>query len=173
MALPTTPQPLPPPGFDMDEINISRLAREIARDLRPLEMTLEMMKISSEQWERIQHNPIFSTRLIEEAQVWAASTKMGIRDRIATKAAAAVEELLMEAIGMVQDNDLPGVARVQALQFLAKLGQLGDGSTPKDDGSGRVQINILIGGKKVSFEKDTDPKIVEGQAELVTPGVSQ
>lgn len=149
---------------EITEVDISRLAREIARDLRPLELTLEKLSIDSEQFERIKQNPIFQARMSEEASMWAASTKANLRDRVSIKAAAAVEELLIEAVAIVQNPDIPGAARVQGLQFLAKLGQLGEGGGPTDDGSGRVTINILIGGKKLQFDKETEPKTIDGQA---------
>ena len=146
------------------EVDISRLAREIARDLRPLELTLEQMQINSEQWDRIQNNPIFHTRMIEEAQLWSASTKHNIRERVALKAAFMVEELLLDACGIVQDPAIPGAARVQALQFIGKMGHLGEGPISKDDGSGRVQINIMIGDRKLSFDKEGMPPVLEGEA---------
>lgn len=144
-----------PPARVITEVDISRLAREIARDLRPLELTLEQMRISSEQWDRIKDNPIFHTRMVEEAQMWSASTKQNVRERVALKASFMVEELLLDAVGMVQDVGLPGAARVQALQFIAKMGHLGEGPLSKDDGSGRVQINILIGDQRLQFDKET------------------
>ena len=152
----------------LTEVGISRLAREISRNLKPLAMVLEEMHITSDDWERIQDSDIFKTRLIEEAQVWAGSTKQSMRDRVATKATIMVEELLIDAVAMVKDGDLPGAARVQALQFLAKMGQLGEGPATKDDGSGRVQINILLNGQKMSFDKDQ----VERPVLDLTPEVS-
>lgn len=158
-----------PPERVITEIDISRLAREIARDLRPLELTLEQMRITSEQWDRIQNNPIFHTRMIEEAQLWSASTKQNVRERVALKASFMVEELLLDAVGMVQDVGLPGAARVQALQFIAKMGHLGEGPLSKDDGSGRVQINILIGDQKLRFDKETSSdRAKEIEGEVVT-----
>src|SRR5262245_25878314 len=100
----------------LTELDVSRLAREISRNLKPLEMVLEQLSISSEQWENIQDNQIFKQRLGEEAAIWSASTKQSIQDRVGIKAAVMVEELLLDAVGMVQNDTLPGVARVQALQ---------------------------------------------------------
>ena len=157
MALPVRPD------REITELDISRLAREIARDLRPLELTLEQMQINAEQWDRIQNNPIFHTRMVEEAQLWSASTKQNVRERVGLKAAFMVEELLLDACGIVQDMGVPGAARVQALQFLAKMAHLGEGSAVKDDGSGRVAINIFIGEKKLSYEGDSSP-LLEGEA---------
>ena len=153
------------------EVTISRLAREIARDLRPLEQILEQMRVSSDDWERIQSNEFFKTRLVEEAQIWAGSTKQTLRDRISVKAATMVEELLFDTVAMVQDAELPGAARVAALQFLGRLGQLGDNaSVTKDDGSGRVQINILLGDRKVTFDKDqAEPPMIDATPEVVAP----
>lgn len=155
---------------ELTEVDLSRLAREISRNLKPLELTLEQLQISAAQWENIQNNQIFKQRLGEEAAVWCASTKRSIQDRISTKAAVMIEELLIDAMQMAQDINLPGAARVQALQFLAKMGQLGDDATIKDDGSGRVQINILIGGKKLSYDKEnTEPTTIEGDVVEVSP----
>src|ERR1044072_2085822 len=129
------------------EGDIFRLAREIARNLKPLELVLEQKAIDSGQWGGIKTTPLFHVRLAEEAAVWPATTKDTLRNRIATKAAVAVEELLVQAIGMVADHRLGGEARVKALQFLAKIGQLDGQNMTKDDGSGRVTINILLGGE--------------------------
>jgi hypothetical protein len=153
----------------LNEVDISRLAREISRNLKPLAMVLEQLQISPDQWDKIQDNQIFKQRLVEEAAVWSASTKQSIQDRVSTKASAMVEELLLDAVRMVQDDGLPGVARVQALQFLAKMGHLGEGTMTKDDGSGRVQINILIGGKKLSYDKEAEPHTIEGDVVEVSP----
>jgi len=151
----------------LTEVDISRLAREISRNLKPLALTLDQLQISSEQWDRVQNSPIFQQRLVEEAALWSASTKKSIEDRISTKAAVMIEELLIDAVGMVQNEDLPGVARVQSLQFLASMAKLGDKAV-RDDGSGRVQININIGPRKLSFEKETtEPVTIEGSAEAV------
>lgn len=162
MALPE------PQERELTEVDISRLAREISRNLKPLELTLDQLKITSEQWARIQDNPIFTQRLGEEAAMWSASTKRSIEDRISTKAAVMVEELLIDAVGIVQNPDVPAVARIQSLNFLANMAKLGDKAV-RDDGSGRVQININIGGRKLSFEKETvEPKTIEGTAEVVS-----
>jgi hypothetical protein len=150
----------------LTEVDISRLAREISRNLKPLALTLDQLQISSDQWDRVQNNPIFQQRLVEEAAIWSASTKKSIEDRISTKAAVMIEELLIDAVGMVQNPDLPGVARVQSLQFLANMAKLGDKAI-RDDGSGRVQININIGGQRVQFDKETtEPMTIEGTAEI-------
>lgn len=160
---------LPEPVIEpLSDVGISRLAREISRNLKPLALLLEEMHVDNDQWERIQNSEIFKTRLIEEAQTWASSTSRGMRDRIATKAAVMVEELLLDAVGIVKNGDIPGAARVASLQFLAKMGQLGEAAAVKDDGSGRVQINILIGGQKMSFDKDAPTQDIID----VTPGVA-
>lgn len=159
-----------PPG-PLTEVDISRLAREIARNLKPLELVLEANAIDSDAWERIKTNDIFNIRLAEEAAVWSATTKDNLRNRIATKAAIAVEELLVQAIDMVADAKIGGEARIKALQFLAKMGQLDASSMAKDDGSGRVNINIFLGNRKLQFDKETNqPTVIEH--EPVTPEVS-
>jgi hypothetical protein len=140
---------------ELTEVDLARIAREIARDIRPLELVLQSAQVGAEQFERIKDNPIFQVHLLEEAQLWSATTKHTLRERVSVKAAAMIEELLVETVDIIRDPGIPGAARVAALQFLAKLGQLGDGTMTKDDGSGRVQINIMIGDQKLRFDKET------------------
>jgi hypothetical protein len=157
----------------LTEVDISRLARELARGLQPLEMILTHAGIDAETFTRLQDNAIFQRRMVEEAQLWSATTKQSIQDRVATKAAAMIEELLVDAVDIVQNPDIPGAARVQALQFIAKLGHLGEGTSTRDDGSGRVQINIVVGGQKISFDKETEGRVIEGEVEAMHPGISE
>ena len=157
----------------LTELDMARIAREIAREIQPLEMVLQKAGIDSEAFDRMKESPIFQTHLLEEAQIWSASTKANLRERVSIKAASMIEELLLDAVDIIRDPDIPGAARVQALQFLAKVGHLGDGPLTKDDGSGRVQINIMLGGQKLSFDKEaSEPKTIEGEA-VLTPGVSE
>ena len=156
---------------ELTERDMARIAREIARDIQPLDLLLQRAGIDSEAYERIKEHPIFQTHLLEEAQVWSATTKQNLRERVSVKAASMIEELLLDAVDIIKDPDIPGAARVQALQFLAKLGHLGEGPLTKDDGSGRVQINIMLGGNKLSFDKESsEPPILEHEP---TPGVSE
>ena len=154
------------PARELTEVDLSRLAREVARQLKPLELVLEQLQITPGQWERIQTNPIFTTRLGEEAAVWSTSTRQNIRERVGIKAAVMIEELLIEAVGIVQDPGIPGAARIQALQFLAKMGELGEKAELRDDGSGRVTININLGSEKLRFDKESEARVVD--AHLVT-----
>jgi hypothetical protein len=162
----------------LTDVDISRIAREIARDLKPLQMVLDTYNIDLDAFDRIQRSELFQQRLIEEAALWMGTTKTGLRERVSTKAAIAIDDLLLDAIDIVRDKDIPGAARVQALQFIAKLGQLGENAMTKDDGSGRVQINIMIGGKKISFDKEgTDASsntnnTIEGEVTDVTSEVT-
>lgn len=158
------PDPVIVQKSELTQVDIMRLAREVSRQLKPLEIVLEEMHITSDQFERLKDNPLFHFHLTEEAGLWAATTKENLRNRIAVKAAFAVDELMKEAIDLVQDKKLGGEARIKALQFLAKLGQLGEGPMTKDDGSGRVSINIFLGNRKLSFDKDNQPRIIDGEA---------
>lgn len=157
----------------LTEVDISRLARELARGLQPLEMVLQVAGVSSEAFEQLKDNAIFQQRMVEEAQLWSATTKHSIQDRVATKAAAMIEELLVDAVDIVQNPEIPGAARVQALQFIAKLGHLGEERQTREDGSGRVQINIVIGKERISFDKETEGRVIEGEASPMHPGISE
>jgi hypothetical protein len=152
---------------ELTEVDLSRLAREVARKIKPLELILQQLQISPQQWDRIQQSPIFTTRMGEEAAIWSASTRSTVRERVSIKAAVMIEELLIEAVGIVQDPLIPGAARVQALRFIADMGELGEKAAVTDDSSGRVTININLGSQKLKYDKEAPSRVIEGQVQDV------
>lgn len=149
------------------ELLASRLAREIARDLIPLDQICERYKVDEETYRRILHHPLFQQRYQEELDIWNASTPRAITERISAKSATMIEESLIEVYELIHDRSIPMLPKIKALEWASRLAGVGQ-QEGKDMLPGeRVRFNIFIGDKKVSFEQDAPMKTVEGAAVLV------
>lgn len=151
------------------ELLASRLAREVARDLVPLDTILDRFKLSEDDYQRIIQHPMFAQRLEEEIAIWAASTPMAITERIGAKAATMIEESLVEIYALIHDRNQPMAPKIEALKWASRISGIGEreaaGAPPLGE---RVRFNIFIGDKKVSFEKEiNEPKVIEGSSVLV------
>lgn len=149
------------------ELLASRLAREVARDLVPVEQVCERYKISDATYERILRNPMFQQRLQEEIDIWNASTPRAITERISAKSATMIEESLVEIYELIHDKNQPMVAKVKALEWASRLAGVGVQESKDLLPGERVRFNIFIGDKKVSIEKEAEQKTIEGTAVLV------
>jgi hypothetical protein len=160
---------------DLSELTVFRLAREIARDLLPLDTICENYKITEEQYQRVLHSTIFQRRLEEELEIWNASTPMAAVERIKLKAGAMIEEALPEVYAMLHDKNQPLAAKIRALEWASKMAGIGEvvplGALPPGVASGGgsgLTFNIYIGGQKQTYQQaDVQPKVVEGEAVLV------
>lgn len=151
------------------ELLASRLAREVARDLVPIDTILERYKLSEDDYQRILRNPIFAQRLQEELDIWNASTGHAIAERIGAKAATMIEESLVEVYELIHDKNQPMPAKIEALKWASRISGIGEREAmgPVVPGS-NVRFNIYIADKKVSFEKDVvHEKTIEGSAVLI------
>lgn len=133
-ALPTMPMAM----------NFAQLARQIAMDLLDLDDILRLHDLTVEQWERIQADPTFQNTLKDMVTEWnsAGNTK----NRIRVKAATGIEAVLEPTLQDVIDREIPLGQRIEAMKFLAKLGELID--QPAEGGllaSDRVSIQIYTG----------------------------
>jgi hypothetical protein len=126
-------------------VDLAALAREIAMDIFEVEQILELHKLSSEEWAKIQENPRFKAMLEQMVVDWAAASNT--RERVRIKAATGLESKLEEYIHDISDPEIPLSQRVEAGKFLARLGEL-DGQLAGLSGSGGgngVVININTG----------------------------
>jgi len=137
----------------LDDAGISRLAREVARDIKELPDILATFKLTDEQFDRIVDSKFFQTRLNEEVQLWNASDAPAINKRIETKAATMVEDCLLEVYALVHDREQPLAAKVEALKWAARMAGLGEAKTGASDGGG-VKITINVGGQELKFDKE-------------------
>ena len=129
----------------LSDPEISRLAREVARDIKPINETLSIFKLTPDEFDRVAEMKFFQLRLAEEVQLWNASDPPAIDQRIKTKTATMIEDCLLEAYRLVHDPEQPMQAKVEMLKWVARLAGLGENAA-RTDGSGGVKITINVGG---------------------------
>lgn len=157
------------------ELLASRIAREVARDLVPVDTIRARFKLTEDEYAAILHSPIFKVRLEEELAVWSASDAMSAVERIKAKAGVVVEESLIEVYALIHDKNEPMAAKIRALEWVSGMAGLNDmerlgsnlpAGVVSGGGSG-VNFNIYIGGEKQSFTVNPNqPKLVEGEVVL-------
>jgi len=143
-----------------NEVVISQLAREVARDIIPRDAVLKKFQLSTGTYEKILDLPFFQRRLEEELAIWNGSDSGSIRARIAAKAATLIEESLLEVFDLVHDKNQPLSGKVEALKFAARLASMEGGAVPAD-GDGKVVINISFGNEKVQFIKEREAPVID------------
>lgn len=159
-----------------NEVLVSRIAREVARDLSPVDMIRLKFGLSEEDYTRLIRSPIFKTRLEEELAVWNASDALSVAERIKVKAGTMIEESLLEVYEMIHDKNQPMVGKIRALEWASRISGLGEsermGPPGMTSGGGSgINFNIYIGGEKQSFTVASEqPKIIEGEVVLDSKG---
>ena len=137
----------------VDDVMISQLARETARDLLPTDAVLKRFRLDTQTYEKILDLPFFQRRLEEELSVWNGSDSGSIRTRIAAKAATVIEESLLEVFDLIHDKSQPLSGKVEALKFAARLASMEQGAINVDN-DGKVVINISFSGQTATFNKE-------------------
>jgi hypothetical protein len=126
------------------DLDLVRLAREIAMDIVPIEDILKYYDITDEAWSKLQSNTKFQTLLGSEVESW--SSALNTRERVIVKSASMLEEWLPELNARMHDNTEPLPAVIEAGKMLAKIAGLGDA---RGEGGGaigeRFVINISMG----------------------------
>jgi hypothetical protein len=154
------------------DLDLVRLAREIAMDILPLETILKQYDITDETWSKLQANSKFRILLSNEVEAW--STALNTRERVVVKSAAMIEEWLPELNSRIHDATEPLASITKAGELLAKMAGIG---TDKDIAAvvgERFVINISMGPKSdpLEFAKDVTSKVIiehEGSVQPTPP----
>lgn len=141
------------------EIDIVKLAREIAMDFRPLKDILEHHKVSVEEFEKLRIHPYFNRVLANEVEAWQSA--VNTNERVRLKSAAMMEELLptLWQRMVTPKEDLMKV--VKGAELVAKLADLGQ-STKETNPGDKVVIHIDMGqAGKVQVAKQVTPQVID------------
>lgn len=145
------------------ELLALRLAQEIAINLNDIEDVLKHLSVSAVQWDRIQRNPHFQSILQEAVADWQSAKNT--QERIKLKAAAMVEEWLVEAHRLSHDPAQPLSGKVELMKLIKSLTALGNFGA-EGGGGEKFTVTINLGAdQKLSFAKDIAPKTIEGKVE--------
>jgi len=145
----------------------SKLAREIARDLVPLNRIQERYRINEDEYQNIVGSSFFKLRLEEELELWNASTPKAIQERIVAKNLTMIEESIPEVWDLIHDKKQPMSAKIDALKWASSVAGLIKRDTGSGDPAERVRFNIYIGDKQQSFDKSIAAPAIEGTSVLV------
>jgi len=146
------------------DIDVVRLAREIAMDIVPLADILKQYSISDETWSELQRNSRFKMLLALEVEAW--STALNTHERVKMKSASMLEEFLPELYARMHDREEAFPAVIEAAKTLAKMASIGNerGDALAAIGE-RFSININLGPAvaPLEFTKEVKPVTIEGE----------
>lgn len=144
------------------DIDMVKLAREIAMDIHPIENILKQYSITTEAWCELQRNTKFTSLLSTEVETW--QTSLNTHERVKMKSAAMLEEWLPELYRrMCNDNEaMPAV--IEAGKMLSRIAGLGLSHDVAAAIGERFSITINMGPVVETFVKDVTPvKVIEAE----------
>jgi hypothetical protein len=149
----------------LNDVTVSRMAREVARNLFPVDRIRDAYKLSVDEFDAIVGSQMFQQRLGEELEIWNASTPMAISTRISAKAATMIEESIAEVYTLIHDRAQPMAAKVEALKWASRIAGIGERAENASIGD-RVVLNINFTGagngeRSLHIEKVIEPLSVE------------
>ena len=148
------------------EMQIVRLAREIAMQLRDLPDILKSHGIPQSEFDRLKAHPYFVSVLTSELAAWEAAGNT--HDRVKLKSAALIEEWLPELYASMHDKKEALSSRVKAAELAAKLAGMGVYDAKLEGtAADRVQITINMGAdRKLEINKGMLPKVIDNNDPL-------
>lgn len=155
------------PSLYSRETLLIRVAREIAIDFKDLETILKHHQLSPKEFDKIKKDPRFLRILEGEILAWNAATNTHERTKL--KAAALVEEWLVEANARINDPGEHLSAKTELVKLLTRIAGMGvENATVNGAGGERFVVNINLGeGRNLTFAKEVTPKVIDGTVEVV------
>lgn len=145
------------------DVRLIKIAREIAIEHQELDIIFQRYNITQDEWQNLQNNPRFIQVLRQEIEEWHGATNT--HERVKLKAAALIEEWLLEASARLHDQNENLPAKVELAKFLGRLSGMGiQGANIEGGGAEKFSLTINIGDKSVKVERDVTPRVIEGEA---------
>lgn len=163
--------PILPPALTHDA-KFTKLAREVAMDIQPLEVILKNCAVPAAEWELISTAPRFQQLLAQAIQEWNSATNTA--DRVKVKALAFVEESLPEFFSRIHSDREPLSSKVSVLTTVAKIAGVGQQEQTTTPGE-KVTITINMGSDTLTVEKELPPRVttIEHEPAPETPFAAQ
>jgi len=140
------------------------LAREIARDMNPIQTILEARQINANEWERIQANPHFQRVLSAEVEAWQSANNVG--ERVRLKALHFVEEALPEFFQRAHDPRETLNAKTEVLKTITRLAGIGNSMGETGAMGEKFSVTINLGADQtLKIEKTVTPQVIDGVVE--------
>jgi hypothetical protein len=149
------------------DIELVKLAREIAMDIQPLQTILKQYLINDQTWLELQRSHRFQQLLMSETEAWNAA--LNTHERVKIKAASMIEEWLPELNGRLHDAEEALTAKIEGAKMLTKIAAMGLPGEVAATGE-RFTVTINMGTQEpLSFTKEVN-KIIEGEVVKVHEG---
>jgi hypothetical protein len=157
-----------PAALDLGkDINVIKLAREVAIDHYPINDILLRYNITPEEWDALNEWPRFKELVEVERQNW--NSALNTQARIKLKSATLIEEWMEEGHRLLHDTTESMNSKVELVKLLGKFSGLESPSQIQGEVAGRVTINIKIGDELHAFDGEGGEMIeaVSEDAEVV------
>jgi len=144
------------------DINVIKLAREVAIDHYPISDILNRYNITNDEWDALQEWPRFIELVEVEKQNW--NSALNTNARIKLKSATLIEEWMEEGHKLLHDTSESMNSKVELIKLLGKFSGLESPAQLQGEVAGRVTINIKIGEKIHAFDGEGG-EMIEAVAE--------
>jgi len=146
---------------------LKELASEIACDSFDMGAILKAHSLTLEQFKRIEHTPRFQMYLKEAVANWNSTANT--QERVKSKTAVSVEDMLPTLHSTVLDKTQPLAPRVELFKALMRAAGIGEKATAgASDAGEKFSVTINLGGEKSLKIERTLPtqvsEIIEGEA---------
>lgn len=146
------------------DVDMIRLAREIAMDMRPLDDILDTLKITQERYNEICSNPRFQKYLQTALEEW--NSALNTSERVKIKSMAFVEEALPEFYARAHDPKESLAAKTEVLKAVARFAGIGGTAQVGGIGGEKMVVTINLGADhQLRFERDVTPQVIDHEEE--------
>lgn len=137
------------------DIDLVRLAQEIAIDHEDIDLVLDRYKLDYDAWRTLLEFPRFVALLENEEEAWRSAKNT--KERVKYKAAALIEGYLEEAQISLHDRNQTLIARTGLAKLVAGFANIGleEGGrfSTGGGGSGGFSITINLGDKTINLNR--------------------
>lgn len=131
----------------------SRLAVEVAVQIRPIAEVLNAYSLSRTDLVRKLKDPMFRDMVKQAKSIW--SSDLSIKERIRLKSQVLVEDSLLSIFSIVHNVDMAVPAKLDAFKQLARVAEVDSPERARGGEGSRFTVSINLG-------NTTAPVIIEG-----------
>lgn len=132
----------------------SRLAVEVAVQIRPIVEILLAYSLTRSDMVRKLRDPMFRDMVKQAKSIW--SSDLSIKERIRLKSQVLVEDSLLEVFGIIHNRENAIPAKLDAFKQLARVAEVDTPERGKGDSGSRFTVSINLG-------NTIAPVIIEGE----------
>lgn len=133
----------------------SRLAVELAVQLRPVAEILNTYSLSRSELAAKLKDPMFRDMVKQAKTLW--SSDLSVKERIRLKSQILVEDSLLEVFSMFHNRDNALPARMDAFKQLTRVAEVDQPERGKGDTGSRFTVSINLG-------DNHQPVVIEGSS---------